>query len=103
MRDHIHYFETDEDCDCEQSLLVSMDVGKLPSYKDSQRDEQDQTAKDVANDRLGMGPLARRGDASDSTLRTHRHADNNQQNNIQTDIGEQRDLLPRRANKYDPS
>ena len=54
MHHCIHHFETRKNGDGEKRLLLILDVGKFPAYEDSQCNEQDQSTKDVANDRQRM-------------------------------------------------
>ena len=50
MSDRVDYFESYEDRDRNERLLIGLNIGELPSNKDSQGDQQDQAAKDISDD-----------------------------------------------------
>jgi hypothetical protein len=88
MCDRIHYFEACKNCDGKQSLSIVRNEWQFPADEDSQRDEKDQSAEDVANDRKRMGPLSCRGNASDPAQRADGHTDDDEQDNVHAHVGE---------------
>jgi hypothetical protein len=93
MNDSIHDLESYENGNSEQGLLVVRDVRQLPAHENEQRDEQNESAQEVADDRLWMSPLACGGDAPDPTLGAQGHAYDDEQDDVQAHVGEQRNLF----------
>jgi len=50
----VHHFESSQNGNGNECLLISLIVRKFPSNKDSQCDEQDQTTENVSDDRKWM-------------------------------------------------
>lgn len=97
----IYHFEACKNGNRKQRLLIVRDERKFPADEDSQRDDEDESAEEVADDRKWMSPLSRRGDASDAALRADGHANDDEQDDIHADVGEQGNLFTRYADKGD--
>jgi hypothetical protein len=99
MRHCIYNFETSQNGDGKQCLPVVRNEWKFPADEGRQRDEQDESTEEVADDLERMNPLFRRGHASDPALSANCHANDDEQDDIGTDVGEQGNLLPCHADE----
>ena len=66
MHNSVYHFERCKDRNGKQRLLVTCDEREFPTDENCQRNDKDESAEEVADDRKRMSPLSRRGDAPDS-------------------------------------